>query len=162
MPSMYSITLILLLILIPIYILLKKEEKRIKNSLVHGMASKFWFLRERRRSIRFSDEIKIRYNLLGKTYDPHYSKTTNISSRGICILTYERLKNNSYIDLEMDVSGIPKPVKLIGEIVWIKDLQKQDEEGRRLFYAGVRFSKINPKYEALLLAHLNTLKPIKE
>ena len=62
----------------------------------------------------------------------------------------------------MDVSGIPKPVKLIGEIVWIKDLQKQDEEGKRLFYAGVRFSKINPKYEALLLSHLNTLKPIKE
>jgi len=160
MPSIYSITLIILLVLIPSYILLRKEEKRIRNALIYGMASKFWILRERRRFIRFHEEIKIRYNFLGKTYDPHYSKTTNISSRGICVLTYERLKDKGYMDLELEVPDIPKPIKVIGQVVWIKDLQSQDKEGRRLFYAGIRFSKINPKSEALLLTHLGTLKRI--
>ena len=129
--------------------------------MIHGRASKFWILRERRRFVRFSDEINIRYNFLGKSYDPHYSKTTNISSRGICILTYERLRDNGYLDLEMEVPNMTRPIKIIGQVVWTKDLHRQDREGRRLFYAGVRFSKINPKYEALLLTHLSTLKRIE-
>jgi hypothetical protein len=42
--------------------------------------------------------------------------------------------------------------------MWVKELPHADEKGRRLFYAGIRFYKINPEHEAILLAHLNTLK----
>jgi len=158
MWPMYTITITILFILGLIYIFLRKEEKRVKDGLTYGLASKFWILKERRRFVRFDQDIKIKYNLLNKTHEPYYSKTSNISSRGVCIVTFERMKDKGYIDLEMDIPNTPKPIKLIGQVMWTKDLQTQDKDGRRLFFAGIRFTKIDPKSEALIISHLKTLK----
>ena len=155
MHLLYSVIMIMLFLIL---MLLWKEEARFRKNITHGMASKFWILRERRNYVRFNDEIKVRDSLKNKSPNFVHSKTTNISRRGVCLLTYERLKEKGCVEMEMEVPRFSKPVKLIGQVVWTKNLQTQDEQGRRLFYVGIRFSKINPESEAILLTHLNTAK----
>jgi hypothetical protein len=151
----YGVTLA---VLFAILTLLWKEEKRFRDSVTHGLANKYWILRERRRYVRFDEELKIRYNFRNKPLDFQESKATNVSKKGLCLVSYEKLKEKIYLDLEMKVPGFSKPLKLIGQVVWVKDLQKQDDRSRRLFYTGIMFSKVCPESEAILLAHLSTLK----
>ena len=155
---MYLLYSVIMIMLFLILMLLWKEEARFRKNITHGLASKFWILRERRKYIRFDDEIKVRYNVKNKSSNFAYSKTTNISKRGVCLLSYEKLKEKGYVELEMELPRFSKPVKLTGQVVWTKNLQTQDTQGRRLFYVGVRFSKISPESEAILLTHLNALK----
>ena len=155
---MYLIYTVTLLVLIIILVLLWKEERRLGRNITYGLANKFWILRERRRFVRFQKEMKIRYNLLHKPSDATESKTADISRKGLCLLTYEKLRLKDWLSLEVELPDFSRPVKLTGQVVWIKDLQSHDEQGRRLFYVGIKFSKIKPEFEAMLLAHLNTLK----
>jgi hypothetical protein len=138
--------------------MLWQEERWFRSTITHGLASKFWVLKERRRYVRFDEEIKIRYSPLRNPHNFHYSKTSNISKKGLCLLTYEKLKDKDFIELEMELPGFSRPIKAMGQVMWVKDLHAKDTEGKRLFYTGVRFYKIKLKAEAMLLAHLNTLK----
>jgi hypothetical protein len=138
--------------------LLWREERRFRKNITHGLASKFWILKERRRFVRFDKEIRINYNLRNKSSDKHFSRTSNISRKGLCLLAYEKLKEKSCLDLELDIPGFSRPVKTTGQVVWIKELKNQDTQGRRQFYIGIRFLKIRPEAEAALLIHLNTLE----
>lgn len=151
----YGVTLILLVLILT---LLWKEERAFRKRRTHGLATKYWTLRERRRYVRFDDEIKIRYNLVSGSRDSSMTKTSNISKKGLCLVTYEKLRKKSYLALELEFPGFSKPVKLVGQVAWLKELKNQDALGRRRFYVGVLFSKIKPEYEAILLTHLNTLK----
>lgn len=155
---MYLIYTLTLGILLLILIMLWQEEKRLRASIIHGIASKYWILREKRKFIRFNEEIKIRYNLLHEPSKLNYTKTANISRNGLCLVTYEKVKEKSSLDLEIEVPCFSKPAKARGQVVWIKELHSPDSQGRRLFYIGLRFSKINPESEAMLLTHLNSLK----
>ncbi|MBU1006863.1 MAG: PilZ domain-containing protein [Candidatus Omnitrophica bacterium] len=157
---MYLVCGIVLAVLLIITLMLFSEERRIRKNITHGLASKFWQLRESRQFVRFNDEIKIRYNPLSSHDSLRYSKTSNISKKGLCLLTYEKLKEKKSLELEMDVPGFPKPLTLIGQVMWTKDLKTRDARGRRLFYTGIKFNKIKPEYEAILLTHLNKLKRI--
>jgi len=159
---MYLVYSIIFIVLIFILMSLWKEESWLRKGIAQGMASKYWILRERRRFVRFDEEMKIRYNLLHKPSDLKHTKTTNISGKGLCFLTYEKLKEKTNLDLEIELPGFSRPLKLIGEVVWIKELHTQDAQGRRLFYTGIRFFKIKPDVEAQLLTHLDTLSLPKD
>ena len=151
----YSVTV---LVLVLILALLWKEERRLRRNITHGLASKFWILRERRRYVRFKEQMKIRYNLIHKSSDFINSKTADISKKGLCLVTYEKLKVKDWLNLEVELPDFSKPVTLSGQVFWVKDLQGHDEKGRRLFYVGLRFHKIKPDSEALLLTYLNSVK----
>lgn len=155
MHFVYTLTLIVLL---AILLLLSVEERRFRKNITHGLASKFWILRERRRFVRFGEEIKIRYSLLRPSPAFRDSKTSNISRKGLCLVAYEKLKEKTVMDLEIEVPGFSNTLHVRGQVMWIRELHSLDEQGRRLFYVGVRFLKISPEYEAILLTHLNTLK----
>ena len=155
MLSAYIIVLILLLIIL---FLLWNEELRLRKNITHGLASKYWVLRERRRFVRFKQDVKIRYNLKQSSYEAQSTKSVDVSRKGVCLITYEKLKEKAFLELELELPDFSRPVKLMGQVAWTKDMEKQDDRGRRLFSVGIRFLKINPSSEALLLTHLNTLK----
>ena len=155
---MYVIYGTVLIILLGIASMLWKEEKRLRKNVDHGLASKFWVLREKRKFVRFNEEIKIRYNSLNNHKNSRHSKSFNVSRKGVCLVTYEKLSKKTHLELEMDVPGFSRPVILTGRVMWTKDLHKEDSQGRRLFYTGIRFYKIKPEAEAVLLTHLNKLK----
>lgn len=154
MYLVYSLTLTVLLVVL---LLLFKEEKMLRTNVTHGLANKYWVLRERRRFVRFDQNMRIRYNLLNSSNN-HFVRAANLSQKGLCLSTYEKLKEKNFLDLEIEVPGFSKPVKLIGEVVWTKPLKSSDSQGRRIFYVGIKFSKIDPESEAKILAHLGKLK----
>lgn len=153
---MYLIYITTLVILILILMVVWREEIRFRKSITHGLANKYWILRERRRFVRFDEELKIRYNLFNSS--PQNTKTRNISRAGLCLSTYEKLKEKDCLELEIEVPGFSKPVKLTGRVMWVKELRSLDNQERRIFYTGIEFFKINPESEAVLITHLNTLK----
>ncbi|MFA4991474.1 MAG: PilZ domain-containing protein [Candidatus Omnitrophota bacterium] len=156
----YSILLIVLLLIL---LTLWTEEVRARKSVTHGLANKYWILRERRRFVRFNKEMRVRYSFIGAQENNHHeTKTTNISRKGLCISSYTKLKEKDLVSLEIEVPGFSKAVKATGEVMWIKELHSKDGEGHRMFYAGIRFSKIDPESEAALLTHLNTLTPFRQ
>ncbi len=149
----------ILLVLILILALTLKEEIRLRKGITHGIANKYWALREKRRFVRFDEGLKIRYNRTDSDpYADNGIKMRNISRKGLCISTYEKLKQKDTLELEIEVPGFSKPVKLTGSVMWVKELRLPDEHGRRLFYTGLSFGKIGPDAEAILITHLNTLK----
>jgi hypothetical protein len=88
---MYFIYTLALVLLLVILILLLAEENRFRKTITHGLARKFWLLKEKRRFLRFGEEIKIRYNLRMSAAPPSDSKTVNISRTGLCIVVYEKV-----------------------------------------------------------------------
>jgi len=149
---MYLIYTIILLTLLLVLVITLAEEIRTRRGITHGIANKYWVLREKRRFVRFQEGMKIRYNRQGDI------KMRNISRKGLCISTYEKLKTKDSLEIEIEVPGFSKPIKLMGQVMWVKELRSPDDQGRRMFYTGMRFGKIDPAAEAVLITHLNTLK----
>ena len=155
---MYLVCAVILLILILILALILREGATVRKGITHGVANKYWILREKRNFVRFQENMKIRYNRIGFGLRQDNTKIQNISSNGLCISTYEKLKEKDNLEIEIEVPGFSKSVKLIGSVIWVKQLQSTDDHGRRLFHTGIRFGKIGPEAEAILITYLNTLK----
>ena|SRR3989338_1209892 len=155
---MYMVYTITLLILVLILGLTLKEEIMVRKGITHGMANKYWAVREKRKFVRFQEDMKIRYNRINSTSSRNNTKMRNISTKGLCISTYEKLEKKDMLDLEIEVPGFSKPVRLTGSVMWVKELRSADKDGRRMFYTGLRFVKIDTGSEAILITHLNTLK----
>ncbi|OIO34150.1 MAG: hypothetical protein AUJ70_01715 [Candidatus Omnitrophica bacterium CG1_02_40_15] len=155
---MYLAYTIILLMLILILAITLREEVRIRKGVTQGIANRYWVLREKRRFVRFRENLKIRYNRIGSELSPDNTKMQNMSKTGLCISAYEKLKQKDKLEIEVEVPGFSKSVKLIGSVIWVKQLQSTDDHGRRLFHTGIRFGKIGPEAEAILITYLNTLK----
>jgi PilZ domain len=155
---MYLLYTAILLVLVLILFLTWKEEVMARKGITHGTLNKYWILRERRKFVRFHEDLKIRYNRLGSEPKSGNPKMSNMSRAGLCISTYEKLKEKDNLDLEIEIPGFSKPVKLTGIVMWVKELQTGDGQGRRIFYTGIKFCKISPESEAVLITHLNTLR----
>lgn len=155
---MYPVCAVILLILILILVLILREGARARKGITHGVANKYWILREKRNFVRFQENMKIRYNRIGSGPRQDDTKIQNISSNGLCISTYEKLKEKDNLEIEIEVPDFSKPVKLIGTVMWVKELQSSDEQGRRIFYTGIRIGKIRSESKIILMAHLNTMK----
>jgi len=151
----YTITLLILVLILGLTL---KEEIMVRKGITHGMANKYWAVREKRKFVRFQEDMKIRYNRINSTSSRNNTKMRNISTKGLCISTYEKLEKKDMLDLEIEVPGFSKPVRLTGSVMWVKELRSADKDGRRMFYTGLRFVKIDTGSEAILITHLNTLK----
>jgi len=154
----YLVCAVILLILILILALILREGATVRKGITHGVANKYWILREKRNFVRFQENMKIRYNRIGFGLRQDNTKIQNISSNGLCISTYEKLKEKDNLEIEIEVPGFSKPVKLIGAVMWVKELHSSDEQGRRIFYTGIRIRKIRSESRIILMAHLNTMK----
>jgi len=153
----YLVYLVALITLFIILWILLKEEKKF-NNITYGLTSEYWILREKRRFVRFKEEMKARYNLLASQLNHRYSTTKNISRSGLCILAYEKFKEKNVLAMEIEVPGSSRRVKLIGQVIWTKEQSDPDAQGRRVFLTGIKFCKIDPESEAMLITYLNKLK----
>jgi hypothetical protein len=155
---MYLIYAVILLVLVFILGLTLKEEIAARKGITHGVVNKYWALREKRRFVRFQENMAIRYNRVNSSSNWNGTNMKNISKKGLCISTYEKLKKKDILDIEIEVPGFSKSVRLTGSVMWVKELNSLDKDGKRMFYTGLKFTKIAPESEAVLITHLNTLK----
>lgn len=152
---------IILFVLIIILFLTLREEIMSRKGIIHGRVNKYWILREKRKYVRFDEDLKIRYNRIGiaaPDTDIRQARTQNISRKGLCISSYEKLSKKDSLEVEIEVPGFSRPVKILCTVIWVKELRSIDDLGRRIFYTGIRFSRIDPESEAILITHLNTLR----
>ncbi len=73
----------------------------------------------------------------------------DISGEGILFTTNEYLPISTVLRMEMEIPGIPIPVKAFGEVVRIREIR----EGR-LYDIGIRFISLDKKDDDKLLRHM--------
>ncbi len=116
--------------------------------------------KDRRRTLRLPANLDIKYSLLDKEVAPKISQSYNISVGGAQIIIYEKIKKATRINIEIEIPYQPDPVKTIAEIAWLHEkFSLSLKQKRRVFFAGVKFIKINPHDEAKLLEYIYATLP---
>lgn len=135
--------MVLLLILTALYIdeRQKKQTKISRGKLIH-----VWDGSERRRFVRISADIPVRYSLPKGPNNIKAPKTKDISIGGICITINEKLMPRASLCLVIEPAGSPEPILANGEVAWVKEnTQETNKEGIRYFDIGIEFKDILPK-----------------
>jgi c-di-GMP-binding flagellar brake protein YcgR len=117
-------------------------------------------IKERRKTLRLEASLSVKYQLLDEKKAPKISESRNISVGGAQLIIYEKLKKLTKIEMEIEIPYKVNPVKAIGEIVWLHEkFSFSLKQKRRVFFAGVKFIKINPHDEAKLLEYIYATLP---
>ncbi len=96
-------------------------------------------MRERRRYIRLDASLVVRYKILHGKLSEDQTLSKNISSGGICVPLKERIPTGVHLDMEINLPTEKQPIKLIGEVVWQKEIPNE----RGGLDTGIRYVKIN-------------------
>ena len=137
----FLILAVLLLVLIALFV----DEKRLKLVTAQGgKLTEYWDGTERRRAIRIKTILHTRYSI-DKKPEQKRSLSKNISSGGIQMQLNEKLSASTPLALNILLPNSNKPVSLKGKVVWVSEINQQDESGRRVFNTGIEFVMLNPK-----------------
>lgn len=140
-----QITIILVLIFILIALYLDERQKR-KKSVPTGRVTQIWNGAERRRSVRVTSDIPIRYNLPSNQKEFKASRTKNISTGGACTVLNEKLSSGTKLIAEISLPNHRPPVILTAQVVWTSEETTQpDPSGIRHFNVGIEFINISPR-----------------
>lgn len=154
-----SVEVLALAILLLTLLALFLHEKRLKTEKsASGKMTEYWNGGERRQSIRIAKILQTRYTVPKNTSSKMNSFSKNISSGGILLQVNEKLGRSAILVLEILLPDNEKPVNAEGEVVWVTEITTPDEEGRRIFDTGVRFTSMQPKDKDRLEELLRNLK----
>ncbi|MBN1871861.1 MAG: PilZ domain-containing protein [Candidatus Omnitrophica bacterium] len=134
-----------ILILTLVLVMLVREESRIKKSKIpRARIKEYWSGEERRQATRINTTFLVKYTFSKKqtvTLDGH---TKDVSTSGMRLLIHEKLNQGTVLLLEFDLPGITSIVKAEGKVVWSSgDFEDRDDEGKRIFQAGIQFTHIS-------------------
>ena len=120
---------------------------------------------EKRIFERVSSQILIKYKVCNGpfiSHQPHKRRppadkdaesppvvSKDISGEGILFTTNEYLPISTILRMEMEIPGVPTPVKAFGEVVRIEEIRKG-----RLYDVGIRFISIDRKDDDKILRHM--------
>lgn len=135
---MFYIAIISLLIILIIIGVITREERQLKKeALPEGKLHQIWTGQERRRFKRFDVALDVRYKLLKNGIAYGEANTINISSVGVCLITYERPDKDSLIEIMIEHS--PKNILSIfhGQVVWVEEMEIEPDTHKRRFKVGI-------------------------
>ena len=116
--------------------------------------------KEKRKTLRLPANLDVKYVLLEKKNAPKISQSYNISVGGAQIIIYEKLKKSTRINMEIEIPYQAGLVMTVAEIVWLREkFSLSLKQKRRVFFAGLKFIKINPHDEAKLLEYIYASLP---
>ncbi len=154
----------ILVILLSILIVIYKEERRLRFGVSYGKIDRYLILKERRRYIRFNEEVPVHYKTIQNSSAAfHGGITKDLSKAGLGMVIDERLNIEEILDINFKVPDFDRPIKVIGRVVWIKEIKDKESNSqeKRTFRVGISFRKIDPESETLLVLYLNKLKQRK-
>lgn len=147
---------VLLLILITLYI---DEKQKRQAKIPTGKLTHIWDGSERRRFVRISTNVPVRYSLPKNPNDIKISKTKDISTGGICITINEKLIPRARLCLEIEPRESHGPILAKGEVAWVKEnTEAMSKEGIRYFDIGIEFKDILPKDKERLFGFVKEFK----
>lgn len=59
----------------------------------------------------------------------------DVSQTGACVVTKPGVKVKDEVELVISTTGLPRPIKMLGDVVWVDELDKERQS------VGIRFHK---------------------
>ncbi len=106
-------------------------------------------LKERRKFRRFKKKLAVDCSISESPGDRYHSFSKDISGEGICLQVPEIMPEGRQLNLEIHIPD-KRTILVKGEIVWINEVKRLSQDSDRLFSAGIKFLKLNPKDKDLL------------
>jgi len=88
---------------------------------------------ERRRHLRFADEVRVRYRDIEGTDPSRWGRSHDLSLGGLCLLAGGPVPVGSHLALEVHIETEPAPVLALGRVVRCSESDGDE------FAAGVEF-----------------------
>ena len=140
-------------------ILLWLREKKHTDKIAAELDTYYEKLKEKRRTIRLNKRLRVICKVIEKPNSHWAVFSKDVSGEGICLYLPEILPRHAVVDLEIDMPG-EKRIHAHGQVVWVREIETPNAEGKRQFSAGIKFVKINPKDKDSLIGFLTaSIKP---
>ena len=81
--------------------------------------------------------------------DTYSTFTKDISGQGICLRIPEIVPKESTLILVVNIPN-HRPIKITGEVIWVKEIEEKTEGLARAFNAGIKFLKIDERDKRVL------------
>lgn len=105
---------------------------------------------ERRRFQRIDSNLPLKYKNLRTTTLPMGSLTKDISEGGVSFKTSEFISLACRLVVELNLPTVPKPIKAISKVAWIKKLSSGDQ-----YEMGNQFLEISKEDRAIITDYVN-------
>ncbi len=96
---------------------------------------------EKRKMLRFPVQLPVE---LGQEIDDLSSICTNLSSEGVSVETSHKLSVGERLSVKVVVSSELEPLRMLGQVVWRKDISATDPQANPISELGIRFLKPLP------------------
>jgi len=157
MLFIFEIVFILTLVMI-LFMLYRNERIISKSVLPQANVEEFWDGPERRRHARFRKKLAIRYHVIKHSRIKNRCRSIDISEGGMKLLLSEKLDKGTMLEIQIRIPNSGKNIDAEGCVAWAEEITKRDAFGRRLFYAGIKFSAINEPDGSSLLEYIKSLE----
>ena len=117
---------------------------------ISAKANGYWDgTQEKRRFKRFKMELSVDCTIPERPGDTYSTFTKDISGQGICLRIPEIVPKESTLILVVNIPN-HRPIKITGEVIWVKEIEEKTEGLARAFDAGIKFLKIDAHDKKLL------------
>ena len=114
---------------------------------------------EQRRFVRVTSRLNATFKVV-KTGKVKRALTKDISAGGICCVTEELLEAGIAVEVELRLPDRAAPILLLGEVAWSRPIGSQHKSYQNpTGEAGVQFTKIDPKDQALIIQYAKMNAP---
>ena len=93
---------------------------------------------EKRKAARIDKPVEVKFRFAGQLLRVGV-QSINISTQGVRLPLFQRLTLGMTLELEIVLSGLARPLKALGEVIWVR--QRDDRQSP--FEAGIKFAKIS-------------------
>lgn len=140
-----------------LFMLYRNERIISKSILPKADMEEFWDGRERRKHARLKKKLIVYYRVITRPHIKNRCRTIDISEGGMKLLLNEKLDKGVLLELKIFIPSHGKHVQAEGDVAWAEEVTEKDAFGRRLFYAGIKFSAINEPDGSGLVEYIRSL-----
>ena len=116
----------------------------------------YWTGEERRQHLRFKHVLEVEYNIEKKPRLTN-SRTLDISKGGMKLVLDEKLPSGAIIDVKIQIPE-KKIIEVEGKVIWTKESEGRDAQGKRFFHSGIKFIGIREPSGIRLAEYINYLE----
>jgi len=156
MLVIFELLSILMLAMI-LFSLYRNERILSKSVLPQAGVEEFWNGPERRKHTRFRKKLVVSYCVIKHPHIKNRCRTIDISEGGMKLILNEKLDKGTILDIKISIPKSEKSIYAEGGVAWTEDISERDAFGRRLFFAGIKFSAINEPDGSSLLEYIQSL-----
>ncbi|MDD5495549.1 MAG: PilZ domain-containing protein [Candidatus Omnitrophica bacterium] len=140
-----------------VFLLIKNQKINSKKTVPHAKLEEYWDGKERRRHFRFHKELVLEYKLLKNPHSNKNCRTINISEGGLKLYLDDKLLKGTIMQIEIEIPEAKLHGEIEGEVVWTEDADSKDGSGKRFFYSGIKFLRIEEPFRTKLGNYIRSL-----